>query len=121
MFIQVLQIIICLFLIIAVFLVTKFILIYKPKIFISDSKIKYILNNSDLRHLNRYGKELNDFDFKTNGVFYTKTKWSSKNNNYCKFKGRYYIIEPGYYYVVNDEVEYFVEKATVIFKKKLNR
>ena len=106
---------VCLFSIIAVIFITKFILISRHKIFVSDSKIKYTLNNSDRRYLNRYGKELDDFNFSTNGIFYTTTPWGLKTNNYCKYKEKYYILEPGYYYIVNENVEYFVEKATVVF------
>ena len=90
-----------------VYFIIKNILISTHKLYIDNLKIKYIAHDSDLDYLKKYSKEVDLYDLKeeTNCIFYTTKKWSTKNNNFIKFKERYYIIEPGYYYYINKNVK----------------
>ena len=88
----------------------KNILISTHKLYLHSSKIKYTLHDTDSDFLKKYSNIIDIFDIKniTNIVIYTNIKWSTKNNNYLKFKERYYIIEPGYYYYIIPEIELFL-------------
>ena len=89
---------------------------FTTKPFIDKNKVKYILNNSDKNYFKRYGKELvNQTKLPKNGIFYTTTPWSTKNNNYFKYKENYYIIEPGYYYNIIPEMEFYINSINVVF------
>jgi hypothetical protein len=82
------------------------------KLYVDESSIKYQINNNDNIFLTKNAKEIDTLPEKTHGIFYTTTPWNSTtHNNYCKYKERYYIVEPGYYYVVNSDTEYFIEYA----------
>jgi hypothetical protein len=72
------------------------------------------MSTSDLNYLKRHGKQQQGIPER--GIFYTTTKWSAKSNNYFKYKERYYIIEPGYYYKILPGVEFFVtDNINVVF------
>jgi hypothetical protein len=112
MFKQILIISVTFLIIILTYFVIKNILIRTHKLFLNDDIVKYTLHDSDRDYLNRYSKNVDIFELKNNsGVFYTNVKWSTKNNNYLKFKDRYYIIEPGYYYYITPNIELFLNKS----------
>lgn len=79
-----------------------------------DDRIKYILNDKFIDLIKRNGKEMDNIP-EEYGVFYTLTKWNSNNNNYLLYNDKYYIIEPGYYYVTKKDVKFFINKLTIIF------
>jgi len=115
------QILIILIILILVYFIIKYLLIRAHKLFLDPSKVKYILLDSDHDYLKKYSKEISIFELKNlvePFVFYTNKRWSTKNNNYLKFKERYYIIEPGYYYYVLPETELFLNNNSKIFLKK---
>jgi hypothetical protein len=106
MFIQILFVLLII-IILCVFIKNWF--ISSHVIFVDDSCVKYTLHNSDNRYLKKYGKILNDNKIPENSIFYTTTQWNIlKNNNYVKHNNKYYIIEPGYYYNVIPEAEFFI-------------
>ena len=115
------QILIILILIILTYFIVNTIIIKTHKIFIENNKIKYSLSKRDLEHLKKYSKKSNIKDI-YNIVFYTDKKWSTKNNNHVKYKDRYYIIEPGYYYYLNKECKLFFTDLSVnyYYLKKIN-
>ena len=93
--------------------IIKFILISNHKIFIENSVVKYPLTQTDKDYFKRYSIKGKLFD--NHKIFYTKCKWSTKNNNYILFKDDYYIIEPGYYYYINENCKTFYNKNTPIY------
>jgi hypothetical protein len=97
----------------------RYILIKTHKLYLNNDTVKYILYDSDREYLNKYSKDTDIFELKNekNPVFYTDVKWSTKKNNYIKFKERYYIIEPGYYYYITPDAELFLHTS---IKIKLN-
>ena len=118
------QILIILIILILVYFIIKYLLIRSHKLFLDPSKVKYTLLDSDHDYLKKYSKEIPIFELKSIRdplVFYTNKKWSTKNNNYIKFKERYYIIEPGYYYYVLPETELFLNNNCNIYLKKIKR
>lgn len=114
------QILIIFFILILVYFIIKYLLIRTHKLFLDPSKVKYTLLDSDYDYLKKYSDEIPIFELKglSESVFYTNKKWSSKNNNYIKFKKRYYIIEPGYYYYILPETELFLNNNCNIYLKK---
>jgi len=78
---------------------------------LDNSKIKYTLHENDREFLNKYGKKINKIHGK--GVFYTDSPW--KSCNYCLFNKKYYIIEPGYYYKVDNPSDFFINDLSVVF------
>jgi hypothetical protein len=103
-------ILILLFITIITYLIIKNILISNHKIYTDDTKVKYVLHDSDREHINKCSKKADIFDILEveNAIFYTTKKWSTKNNNYIKFKERFYIIEPEYYYFIQKGAELFL-------------
>ena len=103
-------ILIILLLALLTYFLIKNILMSTHKLYLNKLKIKYILHDTDSEYLKKYSKIIDIFDIKNekNFVIYTNIKWSTKNNNYIKFKKRYYIIEPGYYYYIIPEIELFL-------------
>ena len=99
---------------ITIYFIVKNVLIARHIIYFDESKIKYRLSENDKLFLNKYGKQTNIIN--TDGIFYTTTPW--KCNNYCKYKNRYYIVEPGYYYIVNGDTEYNLQNAKCLFYEK---
>jgi hypothetical protein len=96
--------------ILAIYCINKFI---KHKILIDD-RIKYNISDSDINLIKQNGKEMNEIPEK-DGIFYTSTKWSTKNNNYLLYNDKYYIIEPGYYYVTKKNVKFFINNLSIVF------
>jgi hypothetical protein len=112
-------ILILLFITIITYLIIKNILISNHKLYTDDTKIKYVLHDSDREYINKYSKKVDIFDISEleNTIFYTTKRWSTKNNNYIKFKERFYIIEPEYYYFVQKGAELFLNnncKVTIV-------
>ena len=109
MFIQVL--------IILIFGVLIYLFNSKHTLYVSDSKVKYVMSNRDKRYIDKHSIQTKQLP--ENGIFYTTTPWNATNhNNYFKYKDKYYIIEPGYYYNVIPEVEFFIKNCNFITKKK---
>jgi len=104
-------------LIILTYIFTKYYLIKTHKLFITPSKVKYKMNKRDGEYLKKYSKP-EILTPSSVGIFYTDEKWSTKNNNYIEFEENYYIIEPGYYYNINEKVKVFKENKK-IFKLNL--
>lgn len=68
------------------------------KLYLHESIVKYKMHDSDRDYLNKYSIKF-DSNLKSNfKVFYTNTIWKPPGGDYLKFKERYYMIEPGYYY-----------------------
>ena len=97
MFIQV--IIFIIFAIIAYIIIKK----YFRKIYISTDVIKYKMNDSDKDLWTKYSNLTKINKIPSQVLFYTNSKWNSRNNNYILSNNRYYIIEPGYYYYLSGE------------------
>jgi hypothetical protein len=98
--------------------VVKWLMLSKHEIFTEANRIKYVMYDSDKEYIKKFSKQMTDLPPTTPGVFYTETKWKSNNNNYCFFKGKYYIIEPGYYYVYTPEAVYHIDKIKILFLEK---
>jgi hypothetical protein len=109
------QSLITIILILCFYYIIKNIIISTHELYTTENKIKYILHKSDKDYITKYGIPLEYIPKSENGVFYTNTNWSSKNNNYLLYKSKYYIVEPGYYYLVNKEITYFINKVNIIF------
>ncbi len=97
--------------------IVKWVVLSKHELYTSTTKIKYILHDSDKEYIKKYSKQLDHLP-PERGVFYTDTKWKSTNNNYCLFNGKYYIIEPGYYYLNIPEAVYNIDKIKILFLEK---
>uniref|UniRef100_A0A6C0B0V3 Uncharacterized protein n=1 Tax=viral metagenome TaxID=1070528 RepID=A0A6C0B0V3_9ZZZZ len=118
------QILITMFLFIVILVVfyflIKYFLISTHKLYLDTSKIKYLLHDSDKEYLKKYSNEISISQIKEYSVFFTTKDWNTSNNNYLKFKERYYIIEPGYYYYILPDTEMFLNNKINVFllKKK---
>ena len=99
--------------ILAIYCIHK-IIVHKNNKILIDDRIKYIISDSDINLIKQNGKEMNEIPEK-DGIFYTSTKWSTKNNNYLLYNDKYYIIEPGYYYVTKKDVKFFINKLSIVF------
>ena len=110
---------------ILVFILSKKLFIKFHKLYTDPLLVKYTICNSDQRFLDKYSKESKIYLIKSlnpgSFVFYINKKWSTKNNNYMLFKDRYYIIEPGYYYITNKNTKLFLNNNCKIKIKELNR
>ena len=71
-----------------------------------NGNIKFIMSETDREYINLNSKKVLLSDVKS-GIFYTTSKWTTKNNNYIhdKILDRYYIIDKNYYYQLNDNCE----------------
>ncbi len=110
------QILIVVFILILTSFIIKYINVIhisNHKIFLDANIVKYPLSKNDKDYFKKYSKKGKLFDNQV--LFYTKSKWSTKNNNYILFKGDYYIIEPGYYYYINEETKTFYNKNIQIY------
>jgi hypothetical protein len=95
--------------------IVKYLFVSNHKIFVKNDIVKYPLSQTDKDYFKKYSKKGKLFDKQV--LFYTKSKWSTKNNNYILFKDNYYIIEPGYYYYINDETQTFYNKNIQVYYK----
>lgn len=90
----------------------KYILVLTHELFI-DTSVKYPLSDTDKNYIK---KKSVAFDTSKHGVFYTLVPWNTTNHfNYLLYNKKYYIIEPGYYYLFNENVELFLKDTNVIF------
>ena len=114
MFKQILIIIsITILIIFIVYYILKNINISTHKLYLHENIVKYKMHDSDRDYLNKYSTlnlNLNVSNFK---VFYTNTAWKPLSGDYIKFKERYYMIEPDYYYKV-EGAELFINEDTKI-------
>ena len=108
MFIQISILIIVVFLLII--LIPRF--FNKSKLLLKDNQVKYTLKQSDKKYFGKLLKDIHKLPEK--GVFYTTTKWNPKNDNYFKYNKKYYMIEPGYYYNIIPEAEFFVNGIDIL-------
>ena len=99
----------------------KNILVSTHKLYLESSKIKYILHDSDYEYLKKYSKSVNISECNEYSVFYTTKKWNTSNNNYLQFNGRFFIIEPGYYYYILPGTELFLNNKINVFLLKKNK
>ena len=76
------------------------------KLYLKKDVVKYPLVEYDINFLKNKSNSVNiDSLLKLKSfLFYTEQQWSSKNNNYIhdKLLDRYYIIDKGYYYYINN-------------------
>ena len=103
MFNTYLHILIILISIIVIYFIIDFVyFMFFYKLHLSTKIVKYKMSDSDKKFmkLKSIKSELDNLDPNGINVFYTESNWSIKNNNYILFNGKYYIIEPGYYYYV---------------------
>ena len=77
---------------------------------VNKSQVKYPLKQSDKRHFNKKGIKQNHLPEK--GLFYTTTPWNE--NNYFKYNNKYYLIEPGFYYKITPEAEFFAKEINCV-------
>jgi len=101
------QILILISLILLIYFIYYFVSTHE--LFLDENIVKYVLCDSDRNYINKH-ETINLQNEKGRFVFYTNVRWSAKKNNYLKFKERYYIIEPGYYYYITELVELFINK-----------
>ena len=81
---------------IVVSLIIVYIYFKKDKLNFNNDVIKYKCT-SNFKYTTVKLSDIKEFD-----IFFTPKRWSTKNNNYILFKDNYYIIEPGYYYYINN-------------------
>ena len=112
------QILLIFILVIIFYFIIKEIFISTHKLYISEDTVKYTMSNSDYTFLKKYSVNSSLSDITQGSIFYTTKQWSTKNNCYLKFKDKYYIIEPGYYYY-NSDVTLFQENPFKSEKKKI--
>ena len=87
---------------------------YNYTLKLEPTEIKYPLTEQDINYFKKYGKELsNQKKLPQKGVFYTTSKWNK--NNYYKYNDKYYMIEPGFYYNIIKDSEFFIENINIIF------
>ncbi len=79
-----------------------------------NKNVKYPISDIDKMYIK---KNKIPFNKEKYGIFYTDTPWNSTTHfNYLLYKKKYYIIEPGYYYIFKENVELFIKNyANVIF------
>lgn len=107
------------------FIIKRMLIIFFHKLNLSQLIIKYPLTESDKSLLDIYSTSFEKF--KNGIVFYTDTLWSSKNNNYIFdiINNKYFIIDKGYYYYLDNLLNYkitFVGNNLKVFNnlKKIN-
>ena len=111
MFIQILIIVVVL--IIFIFILRFF---NKSTLVLNDNQVKYTLKQSDKKY---FGKSLKDIHkLPEKGIFYTTTKWNPKTDNYFKYNNKYYMIEPGYYYNIIPQAEFFVNGIDIFINEQ---
>ena len=99
------------------YFIVRYILIKNHTLFLNENIIKYPMSNSDLEYLKKNSTPLKLSQIQKGDIFISKSKWSTKNNNYIKFKDRYYIIDINHYYHLNEDCELFLNKNTIVLKK----
>ena len=77
---------------------------------VNKSQVKYPLKDSDKRYFDKYGVQQDHLP--ANGLFYTTSPWNE--SNYFKYNNKYYLIEPGYYYNVTPEPEFYANRINCI-------
>ena len=98
-------------------IVTLSLIFFNNDLLIEKDKVKYNLTWLDKKYIKRQGAELNNqTQLPKAGIFYTTTQWSPKNNNYFKYNKKYYIIEPGYYYNIIPDAEFFISNINIVIK-----
>jgi len=103
------QIIIILLLSIISYFVIKYILIIFHKLYLSEFIIKYKLTDSDKKYLKMHSNTTTIGTLEgENLIFFTEKNWSVKNNNYIYDikNDKYYIIDSGYYYYLQNLKDY---------------
>ena len=96
----------------------KYILLLNHELFI-DTSVKYVLSDVDKLYIK---KNKTFFDKSKHGVFYTDIPWNTTTHfNYLLYNKNYYIIEPGYYYLFNENVDLFLKNENVIFMEIKNK
>jgi hypothetical protein len=86
----------------------------KTFINVNQEQVKYVLKPQDVNYFKKHAKQLKNVNkLPERGIFYTTTKWNSKSHNYFKYKDKYYIIEPGYYYNILPESEFFINDIDI--------
>ena len=104
------QIIIILLLSIISYFVIKYILIIFHKLYLSEFIIKYKLTDSDKKYLKMHSNTttIGNLLEGENLIFFTEKNWSVKNNNYIYDikNDKYYIIDSGYYYYLQNLKDY---------------
>jgi hypothetical protein len=92
-------------------LVILFLFINKSHVIaVNKSQVKYPLKEPDKQHFDKYGVKQDHLP--ANGLFYTTTPWNE--SNYFKYNNRYYLIEPGYYYNITPEAEFYANRINCI-------
>ncbi len=100
------------------YFIVKYILFLNHEIFINES-VKYPLSDTDKMYIK---KNSQPFDREKYGVFYTDAPWNVTNNfNYLLYNKKYYIIEPGYYYLLSKNVKLYLKNTNVIFMEIKNK
>jgi hypothetical protein len=77
---------------------------------VNNSQVKYPLKESDKRYFDKKGVKQNYLP--VSGLFYTNSPWNE--SNYFKYNNKYYLIEPGYYYNVIPEAEFFANRINCV-------
>ena len=101
------------FILILILILTLTIILFISKshiVAINKSQVKYPLKETDKRYFDKKGVKQNYLPEK--GLFYTTTPWNE--NNYFKYNNKYYLIEPGYYYNVIPEAEFFAKEINCV-------
>ncbi len=93
--------------------------IYNYHITITPGIIKYPLGTLDKWYLKLHStnETINNLE-NQKILFYTNTRWSTKNNNYIHLidTDKYYIIEPGYYYNLDENYKMYGKLKIIKFK-----
>jgi hypothetical protein len=92
------------FLFLLILSITILLLRRKKSTFVVNGNVKYKMEQENY-NVKTIPLKLDQI---TDEVFYTDTPWSTSNNNYIydKLEDRYYIIDKGYYYHINDPERY---------------
>ena len=91
----------------------KNILVSTHTLYIDNKKVKYVLHTSDKEHLKKYSKVDQLINITPEMIFYTCSPWNK--HNYIRFKKRYYMIEPGYYYYITKKTKVYVGNDCPIY------
>jgi len=94
------------------YFIAKYIFLLTHTIILNEN-VKYPLSELDAAFIKKHNTP---FDGLKYGVFYTTVPWNTTTNfNYLLYNKKFYIIEPGYYYLLNEKVELFLKNQNVFF------
>ncbi len=79
-----------------------------------NGNVKYNMSDTDKAFIDLTSKKVKLSEAK--GIFYTTTKWTTKNNNYIhdQLTDKYYIIDINYYYKLNENCKVLINNDLIV-------